>query len=226
MIEREIYRQRFSEEETRRSRALWVPICRYLERWIPEGAAVLDIGAGPCHFINQVRAASRIAVDINGESLERHAAAGVRKVVASGAGLGAIEDTSIDVAFASNVYEHFPSREDVARSLREVHRVLRPGGGFLILQPNFACCARTYYDFFDHRLAFTHKGMAEGLEISGFEMERVVARFLPYTTKGRLPQAPWLVALYLRMPPLWRLLGAQMLLVARKPLALRDDLDL
>ena len=40
-------------------------------------------------------------------------------------------------------------------------------------------------------------------------------RFLPYTTKSRLPQSAWLVRAYLRFPPAWRLLGGQTLLVAR-----------
>jgi hypothetical protein len=74
---------------------------------------------------------------------------------------------------------------------------------------------RTYFDYFDHRLAFTHKGMAEGLAISGFSVVRAIGQFLPDTTKSRLPQHPALVALYLRVPLAWRLLGGQMLLVAR-----------
>ena len=124
--------------------------------------------------------------------------------------------TTVDF-FASNVYEHFPSREDVAASFQEVYRGLRPGGRFIILQPNFACSAKQYFDFFDHRLIFTHKGMIEGLEISGFELERVTPRFLPFTSKSRLPAAPWMVSLYLAVPLAWRILGGQMLLIARKP---------
>jgi hypothetical protein len=44
----------------------------------------------------------------------------------------------------------------------------------------------------------------------------VIPRFLPYTTKSRLPQAPWLVSLYLRFPLVWRILGKQTLVVASK----------
>ena len=45
---------------------------------------------------------------------------------------------------------------------------------------------------------------------------RVIARFLPYTTKSVLPQWPWLVKLYLRLPLAWWLLGKQSLVVAKK----------
>ena len=58
--------------------------------------------------------------------------------------------------------------------------------------------------------------MVEGLLMCGFEVAEVVARFLPFTSKSRLPTAPWLVWLYLRAPLAWRILGGQMLIVARK----------
>ena len=45
----------------------------------------------------------------------------------------------------------------------------------------------------------------------------VLPRFLPYTTKSRLPQHPLLVRLYLRVPLAQRLLGKQAWVVAVKP---------
>ena len=41
-------------------------------------------------------------------------------------------------------------------------------------------------------------------------------RFLPYTTKSRLPQAPTLVRAYLAVRPAWLLLGRQTLYVGRR----------
>ena len=216
-LESSIYRIRFSEQELAQARAFWQPICRYLQRYVEPAGTTLDLGAGYCHFINNIVSREKLALDLNGENLRRYAAPDVRCIESTGADLAGIASTAVDAVFASNVYEHFPSREDVARSVEEVYRVLRPGGRFLVLQPNFAYCAKQYFDFFDHRLIFTHKGMAEGLEISGFQLERVTARFLPYTSKSRLPAAPWMVSLYLSFPPAWRVLGAQMLLVGRKP---------
>jgi len=43
----------------------------------------------------------------------------------------------------------------------------------------------------------------------------MVKQFLPYTSKGGLPSAPWMVSLYLHSPLTWLLLGGLMLLVAR-----------
>jgi hypothetical protein len=50
-----------------------------------------------------------------------------------------------------------------------------------------------------------------------YEIERLIPRFLPYTTRSRLPQHPAFVALYLAVPFVWRILGKQFLVVARKP---------
>ena len=216
-VETSIYRLRFSDEELRQARAFWVPICRYLERFMSSSGATLDLGAGYCHFINTVQSVRKYALDVNRENLDRWAHPGVIRIVASGNRLDMLEDDSLDTVFASNVYEHFHTKDDCAESFREVCRVLRPGGRFLILQPNFAYSGPKYFDFFDHRQIFTHRGMAEGLEMSGFRLVHVIPQFLPYTSKSAVPKAAWLVRLYLALPWIWRLVGAQMLLVAEKP---------
>jgi hypothetical protein len=41
----------------------------------------------------------------------------------------------------------------------------------------------------------------------------VIPRFLPYSFRSRLPASRQLVALYLRMPILWRLQGKQFLVL-------------
>jgi SAM-dependent methyltransferase len=216
VIETQMYRLRFSAEEIRQQRAFWAPICRYLENYIHVGGVTLDLGAGYCHFINNVRSTTKYALDLNGDILSQYADPDVRTFTSSGRSLRMMPDASIDTVFASNVYEHFDSRQDVAESFQEVFRVLRPGGRFLIMQPNFAYCSKEYFDFFDHRLAFTHRSIAEGLNVAGFRPIKVISQFLPYTSKSRLPKATWLVELYLKIPLAWKVLGAQMLIVAEK----------
>jgi len=49
-----------------------------------------------------------------------------------------------------------------------------------------------------------------------FRIEEMIPQFLPYTTKSRLPQAPWLIRLYLRVSVAWPLLGKQLFCVVRK----------
>ena len=216
LLETGLYRLRFSESELQSQRAVWVEICRFLQPYVEASGETLDLGAGYCHFINAIQSKRKYALDLNPENLDRFAAPGVEKIVASGSAIPGLADASIQTVFASNVYEHFPSREEVAASIGEVHRLLRAGGRFIILQPNFAHCMKEYFDFFDHRLAFTHRAMVEAVENGGFKVQRVISRFLPYTSKSGLPKAPWLVRFYLSVPLAWQVLGGQFLIVCQK----------
>src|SRR5690242_13205503 len=86
--------------------ATWRHIVDYLERWWdPADAAVLDVGAGYCSFINNVSARRRVAVDIH-DRLPEFAAAGVEYVRASATDLAVLEPETFDVVFASNLLEH------------------------------------------------------------------------------------------------------------------------
>jgi hypothetical protein len=98
----------------------------------------------------------------------------------------------------------------------EVHRILQPGGRFLIMGPNIRYIPGAYWDFLDHHLPLTERTIGEALELTGFGIDRSIARFLPYSTKSSLPQSPWLVALYLKMPLAWRILGKQFFVVGRR----------
>ena len=93
--------------------------------------------------------------------------------------------------------------------------MLKPDGRLIVLQPNIRYVGAAYWDFIDHRVALTERSLVEAAQAAGFEVETLIPRFLPYTTKSRLPQSPWLVRAYLRVPLAWRLMGKQTLLVAR-----------
>jgi len=101
--------------------------------------------------------------------------------------------------------------------LAEVRAALRPGGRIMIMQPNVRLVGGAFWDFFDHTLPLSERGMTEALEVAGFRVIECRARFLPYTTKSRLPQWAFLVRLYLRFRPAQYLLGKQMLVVAERP---------
>jgi hypothetical protein len=93
--------------------------------------------------------------------------------------------------------------------------MLVPRGRLILLQPNIRYAYREYWDFFDHHVALSHESLAEALGIAGFEIEVVRPRFLPYTTRSRIPQSPWILRLYLALSPLQWLFGKQMFIVAR-----------
>ncbi len=211
-----LYDARFSAAERSQRQALWATLYRhFFARYVPPDATVVDLGAGFCDFINVVEARRRIAIDLNPETA-RAAVEGVevhsvplhqlRRVVGAG---------EVDLAFASNVFEHLRSPEELLDTLGAVCEVLSPRGRLVILQPNVRLVGGAFWDFVDHRLPLSERGMAEALTISGFSIEDSRAGFLPYTTKSRLPQWGWMVRAYLALPVLHRVLGKQMLVVAR-----------
>lgn len=208
-----IYGERFAGEDRSRI-AMWRVLCAdYFQQWIPGDATVLEVAAGRCEFINAVSARRRIAVDLNPD-LPSYADAGVEVHVAASTDMSVVPDGSADVVFVSNFFEHLP-RPEILDTLREIKRVLTPSGRLLVLQPNIRYCARDYWMFFDHITALDQHSLAEALGMCGFAVEHQVVRFLPFTTKGRLPAAPALVRLYLKVPLAWRLLGQQTFVVAR-----------
>src|SRR4051794_3447084 len=89
-----------------------------------------------------------------------------------------------DAIWISNFLEHLPSLEKVARFLEPMLVRLTPGGRIAVMCPNFRYCAKQYLDMADHTVILTHAGAAEHLYAAGFEVERVVAKFLQYSFTG------------------------------------------
>jgi SAM-dependent methyltransferase len=192
---------------------MWRVLCQqFFQRYVPRESTVLEVGAGYCEFINSIAAGQKLAVDMNPDT-RSYAEPNVRVIETSSTDLSAIESGSVDIAFASNLFEHL-TRGDIIRTMREVARVLKPAGRFLILQPNIRFCARDFWMFFDHITPLDQHSLAEGLEISGFRVVHTIVRFLPFTTKSRLPNSLFLVRLYLQIPLLWRIFGQQTFVVA------------
>lgn len=193
---------------------VWRAIAAHLASWVPPESAVLEIGAGYCDWINNVRAARRVAVDA-WPSLPSFVAEGVEPMVMDlTRDLGAFASGSFDVVLASNVLEHF-SPDVVPSIVTAIERILRSGGRLLIIQPNFTYASRRYFDDYTHRSIFTDVSLAALLRAHGFAIERVVPRFLPYSMRGtRLPITQWLVSAYLRSPI--RPMAGQMLVIASK----------
>jgi SAM-dependent methyltransferase len=178
---------------------------------------VMDVGAGLGEFLRHIRCGKRIAVDVS-PMRGRTLPAGTVEVIAPSHRLAEhVPADSVDVAFCSNFFEHLPDKDTFLATMSAIRKVLKPGGRLLVLQPNIRVLGGQYWDFVDHHLPLTDRTLVEASLMLGFEVEEIVPRFLPYTTRSRLPQAPWLVRLYLLCRPAWWLFGGQAWLVARKP---------
>lgn len=199
---------RFSHDPRRA--AVWRHLVRYLARWIPADADVLELGAGYCDFSNAVAARSRVAMDLRDE-FAAHAAAGVRTEVGDCRDLSRFADGSFDVVFASNLLEHL----DLAGNetlLAHARRVLRERGRLVLVQPNYRLNPHEYFDDYTHVTAFSDRSLPDLLRANGFVVDHVEARFLPFSMKSRLSFGHVLVPWYLRLP--YRPFAGQMLVVA------------
>lgn len=211
----EIYTNRFEESSAERD-AVWQVLCAdYFPRFVPRGATVLDLAAGYCEFINNIKCGRKIAVDLNPETRAR-ADDDVEFFEASSTDLPAELDGQVDVVFVSNFFEHLDDKNELMSTLGEIHRVLRPGGNLIVMQPNIKLIGGAYWDFVDHSLPLTETSLREAFELSDFRVTFEKTRFLPYTMQSRLPAHPLLVKAYLRLPPAQWLLGKQTLMVGER----------
>lgn len=210
----DIYYNRFSDDDLKKMGQVWGVITRdFLQQFIPDSATVLDLGAGFCQFINSVQAERKIAIDANPE-ITRFADPDVEVTISDDLTLPMVEDGSLTNVFMSNFLEHLPNSDVMLGVLRTIKRKLSPKGSVIILQPNFRYVGPAYFDFIDHKLVITDVSLVEALHVCGFQIDYLARRFLPYTSKSRLPKSTALVKLYLRIPFLWRLFGGQTLVVA------------
>ncbi|MEG4850211.1 methyltransferase domain-containing protein [Microcoleus sp. B5-D4] len=215
---KKLYANRFDSRQLQAKVALWkVLIDEFLQYYVPPESAVLDIGGGYCEFINQIRAKKKYLIDLNPDS-KLFANADVNVVNID---VFNLEDYTsfteqFDSIFISNFFEHLRNKEELVEIISFCFEALKPSGSLLVIQPNFKYSYKEYYDFIDHQLPITHLSLQELLQTVGFEIDLIVPRFLPFSTKGR-PASPLLLKIYLKLPFLWRFLGGQMFVKAAKP---------
>ncbi len=212
----EIYRLRFKGAEAYRL-ALWqLLISDFFGQFLKATEAVLDLGCGYGEFINSIKAKERIAMDLNPHS-ERALKPGVKLLLQDASTPWPLPANYLDLIFTSNFFEHLPDKGSLSRTLSEALRCLKPGGRLVAMGPNIKYLPGQYWDFWDHYLPLTELSLSEGLRVTGFEVQRVISRFLPFTISDGSRYPLFLIRLYLKIPSLCKLFGRQFLVVAVKP---------
>jgi len=93
-------------------------------------------------------------------------------------------DNSFDVVYSKSVIEHMP---DALYFVSECKRVLKPGGIFLALTPDWNANYKTFFDDFTHVRPMTRRSMALVLGVAGFgDIGSYRFRQLPITWKSSL----------------------------------------
>ena len=191
---------------------LWSALWDYaFSRIMKDSTTILELGAGWCDFINNATSKRRIAVDL-WPGVIGAAAEGVEAHVGSADQLDFIADDSVDAVFASNLVEHL-THDQFDGLLTEAKRVMPVDGMLVLLQPNYRLTYKRYFDDFTHVSVWSEVSLGDFLTSRGWRLERVSARFAPFSVKSRLPVSRFLIRCYLASPV--KPFAGQMLIVAR-----------
>jgi SAM-dependent methyltransferase len=107
-----------------------------LKPYLRPGCTFLEVGAGDCALAARVaqKAGKVFAVDISARSRMLRLPRNVRFVKTSGTDIGVPIET-VDVAFSDQLMEHLHP-DDALAQLRNIRRVLKPGGVYMCVTPN------------------------------------------------------------------------------------------
>ena len=136
----------------------------------------LEIGCGPGRLMRPMSRhfAEIHGIDVSDEMIAR-ATENLRETpnafphVGDGSRLSQFEDASIDFIYSYAVFQHIPSREVIETYVREVHRLLRPGGLFKFQVQGYLATTSTPDDTW-HGVPFSEQQAREMAERTGFEM--------------------------------------------------------
>jgi SAM-dependent methyltransferase len=144
-------------------------------RALPPGSRVIDVGAGDAPYRELFEHVEYVTLDW-GESV--HEDAGGSDVIATATRLP-LEDATFDAALMTQVLEHIAEPQ---AALRELRRVLRPGGRLLLTAPLVWEEHEAPHDFY----RYTRFGLEHLAREAGFEQIAVTARTDSFTTLAQL----------------------------------------
>jgi SAM-dependent methyltransferase len=142
---------------------------------LPSSGAMLDVGCGSgqtmAWFQEMHPGWSTCGIDVAPEGVEAAAGAGLNAIVGSGLDLP-FEPDSYDLVITLDVLQHLPLPDGDETCLREIARVLRPGG-WLFIRTNSQAFPRTLDDPANNFRKYTPPLLRSKLESTGFRVARV-----------------------------------------------------
>lgn len=142
-------------------------ICRQVTDRRPR---ILDVGCGTgANLLMLSNYGQAEGVDISEDALAFCRARGLEKVRLGAGEELPYEDATFDLVTAFDVVEHM---DDDLAGLKEMRRVLRPGGRVLLFVPTFMFLWGLQDEVSNHRRRYRLPGLRRVLEQSGFEIER------------------------------------------------------
>jgi SAM-dependent methyltransferase len=184
---------------------------RLLGRFLSPQSTFLELGPGDCTLSFEVASHVRqvCAVDVSKEiAITRTVPDNFTLIVSDGCSIP-LRDNVIAIAYSNQVMEHLHP-DDALAQLREIHRVLAPGGQYLCITPNRLSGPYDISRHFDavatgfHLKEYTVTELNHLLKEVGFSKIRICVG-----VKGRFAlvdavSARWLESALSRMPTLLR----------------------
>jgi SAM-dependent methyltransferase len=160
-------------------------ICRQVTDRRPR---ILDVGCGTgANLLMLSQYGDAEGVDVSEDALAFCRERGLDRVTLGAAEKLPYEDGTFDLVTALDVVEHL---DDDLAGLREMRRVLRPGGRVLLFVPTFMFLWGLQDDVSNHRRRYRLPELQRVLEQAGFEIERTtyanITFFLPILAMRRL----------------------------------------
>lgn len=147
--------------------SLLAPICGQMK---PDRPRILDVGCGTGANLEMLKQFGEAAgVDVSPDALAFCRQRGLENVRLGAAEHLPYEDGSFDLVTALDVVEHLD--DDVA-GLREMRRVLRPGGHAFLFVPAFMFLWGVQDDISHHRRRYTLAALQQAVRAAGFAVER------------------------------------------------------
>ncbi|MBI4545324.1 MAG: class I SAM-dependent methyltransferase [Gemmatimonadetes bacterium] len=171
-MEADLYPQFFALEERhwwfRAMRALQWQLLRQVAE--PPGR-VLDVGCGTGRWLEELQAEFQAdGCDLAGEALRFSRTRGIERLVQASALELPYRDGSYGLVTALGVLEHV---DDDARMLRELFRVLRPGGRLLLLTSGHPALWSEHDELVHHKRRYRRPELRARVEQAGFRIERL-----------------------------------------------------
>ncbi len=169
---------------TVRETELNIEMMQYIYDWFFEGmkGKILDVGCSSGNFL-AVNPARIQGIDVDKDAIKKAVSRGLNaRYMNIGQKLG-FRGNSFSGIFCSHVLEHL---KEPLLALKEMHRVLRPGGKLCLMTPDIKKYGFRFWDLYDHLHPFTKDSLDGIVYDAGFRKYEIYHSYIPIRGQGYL----------------------------------------